>query len=389
MLKVPDKYRFFDKMLEGVQLIGRDFRYLYVNQAIANQGKTTIENLIGRTMPEVYPGIENTMVFRRIRNCLEDGKASQFINQFEFPDKSMGWFDIRMEPVEDGVFLFTFDITEQKKLEEELKTLNEELAFKVREKTKELSEFLERERELNRIKSRFVSMASHECRTPLSTILSSASLIEKYEQTEQQAQRVKHIKRIKYSVLSLNNLLDEFLSLEKLELGVMSVHFTDVDVKTYVSNILEELEGISKIGQNIHYFHQGKAIAILEKQILRNVLLNLLSNAIKYSESDIELHTLVNDDLVEVRVSDKGIGIPEKEQNNLFQRFFRASNALNAQGTGLGLNIVKKYLELIHGNITFTSKQNEGTTFTVYLSQKSLVEEPLRVNPMTSTNQLK
>ena len=386
-MMTPEKYRFFDKMHEGVQLISRDYHYLYVNEAIARQGKTTIESLMGHTMMEVYPGIEQTEVFARITSCMDNQSPDYIINEFVFPDGSEGWFDIRMEPVEDGVFIFTFDITEQKKLEGELKKLNENLSKRVMEKTRELSDFLERERELNQMKSRFVSMASHECRTPLSTILSSISLIEKYELTEQQANRIKHIRRIRHSVLSLTTLLDEFLSLDRLEAGKLSVHFSEVDVQTYISEILEELEGISKIGQHILYSHQGNSSAILEKQILRNVLLNLLSNAIKYSDKDIELQTLVHDDHVLVLVSDKGIGIPEEEQKSLFGRFFRATNALNVQGTGLGLNIVKRYLELINGNIDFTSKQNEGTTFTVYLSQKNLMEEPVPVNPIKSTNQ--
>lgn len=372
----PEKYRFFDRMLEGVQLISRDYHYLYVNEAIARQGKSTIGALMGHTMMEVYPGIEHTEVFGRIEACMNNQTPDHLISEFVFPDGSKGWFDIRMEPVEEGVFIFTFDITEQKKLEGELKKLNANLSKQVQEKTRELSEFLDRERELNQMKSRFVSMASHECRTPLSTILSSISLIEKYELTEQQPNRVKHIRRIRHSVLSLTALLDEFLNLEKLETGNMSVHFTEVEVKPFISEILGELEGIFKFGQRILYSHQGHSNAILEKQIFRNVLLNLLSNAIKYSDKDIELQTLVHDDHVMVQVRDQGIGIPEEEQKSLFDRFFRATNALNVQGTGLGLNIVKRYLELVQGSIDFTSKENEGTTFIVYLSQKNLMEEP-------------
>lgn len=387
-MMTPEKYRFFDKMLEGVQLISRDYHYLYVNEAIARQGKTTIETLMGHTMMDVYPGIEHTEVFDRINSCMIQQSPDRIINEFVFPDGSKGWFDVRMEPVEDGVFIFSFDITEQKKLEGELKKLNDTLSKKVMEKTRELSDFLERERELNQMKSRFVSMASHECRTPLSTILSSISLIEKYDLAEQQPNRIKHVKRIRHSVLNLTNLLDEFLSLDKLEQGKWSVHFTEVDVKTYMSEILEELEGISKNGQHILYSHQGKSSAILEKQILRNVLLNLLSNAIKYSDKDIELQTLVHEDHMLVLVCDQGIGIPEEEQKNLFTRFFRATNALNVQGTGLGLHIVKRYLELINGSIDFTSKQNEGTTFTVYLSQKNTMEEPVQVNRLASTLQI-
>jgi PAS domain S-box-containing protein len=173
-------YNVFDNMLEGVQVINRDWEYVYVNNALLRQVSSTKKKLLGHTMMERYPGLENSLLYKHIENCLQKGIASQFQNKFTFPDGSKGWFDLRIQPVEEGALIFSFDITRQKQMEKELRHLNEELEKRIKESTKELGESLLREKELNEIKSRFVSMASHEFRAPLSTILSSIGLIEQY-----------------------------------------------------------------------------------------------------------------------------------------------------------------------------------------------------------------
>lgn len=154
-------YSVFDNMLEGVQVINRDWQYVYVNDAIVRQGKSTRDNLLGHTMMESYPGIEHTEVFSNIKKCMRERKPCQMINEFIFNDRTTGWFDLRMEPVEDGVLIMSFDITKQKQLENQLLRFNEALEEKVKVRTRELQESLEREKALNDMKSAFVSMASH------------------------------------------------------------------------------------------------------------------------------------------------------------------------------------------------------------------------------------
>lgn len=259
------------------------------------------------------------------------------------------------------------DITEKKKAEQELIKMNQELENRVRERTEELTESLEREKELGELKSRFVSMASHEFRTPLSAILSSVSLIGRYTEPEQIEKRQKHIDRIKSSVQNLTDILNDFLSLDKLEQGKIEVEKESIDLKEFVEDILEEMHGVVKEGQKIKHIHQGKNEIFQDRKIIRNVLLNLLSNAVKYSgeNEEIILTTSVNDKDVSIIVKDNGIGIPVEEQQHLFTKFFRAKNAVNIQGSGLGLTIIKRYVELLRGTITFTSAVNEGTTFIV------------------------
>jgi signal transduction histidine kinase len=229
---------------------------------------------------------------------------------------------------------------------------------------------LEKERELNELKSRFVTMASHEFRTPLGTILSSASLIGKYETNEHQTKREKHIDRIKAAVSNLTEILNDFLSLEKLEEGVVRCQMVRINGKQLLSETIDDLKGISRNGQTIELVYEGNEEIFADPQLMKNIIINLVSNAIKYSKDDgqITVSSAVTSERFELNITDRGIGIPLEDQKNIFDRFFRATNAGNIQGTGLGLNIVKKYVELMDGSISFVSSE-EGTTFTVSLPQ--------------------
>jgi PAS domain S-box-containing protein len=250
--------------------------------------------------------------------------------------------------------------------------LNTSLEDRIKDRTSELISLLEREKELNELKSRFVSMASHEFRSPLSVILSSIGLIESYSVAEQQEERKKHTRRIKSSVKNLVDILNNFLSLDKLEQGKIEVNREIFDLREFSSDIVEEINAIKKDGQKIEIAHNGENEIFQDRKILRNILLNLFSNAIKYSDNNKKIHftTSVQDGTVSISIRDEGIGIPEEEQQNMFKTFYRAKNTNNIQGTGLGLNIVKKYVELVDGHIRFSSRYNEGTAFTVECPQK-------------------
>lgn len=254
---------------------------------------------------------------------------------------------------------------EEKRVQEIIKI---ELEAKVKERTLELASSLEREKEMNRMKSRFVTMASHEFRTPLTTILSSSSLIEQYKDREQQENRLKHINRINSSVNDLTEILNDFLSLAQVENGNIVVKNILFNLPENINEWGEEMNGmVRKKNLQINYYHNGVVKIKQSKKVLKKVLLNLLSNAIKYSPKGKEIHIIssVINNKVLITVKDHGIGIPEEEQTYLFNEFFRANNVENIQGTGLGLTIVKKYLKLLNGNISFISKLNEGTSFTI------------------------
>ena len=309
------------------------------------KGYTEAE-IIGKPISLFYTEEDNRLgePFQNLKKALEDG-SYESIGLRKRKDGSIFYADVVFTPIYDeknilkGFAKITRDITHQKKAQEDIQVT------------------LRREKELNELKSRFVTLASHEFKTPLSVILSSVSLIEKYPETDMQDKRLKHIHRIKSNVNNLKQILNDFLSLEKLEGGM-------------VSNSPVEADLIPKEGQQVHLYTEGTPRTILvDGHLLHNVLNNLLSNAVKYSPdgSSIDCSLLYHPTTVDIIFKDRGIGIPPEEQERLFERFFRATNTTGISGTGLGLSIVKRYLDLIGGEIRLTSLPGQGSTFTVTL----------------------
>lgn len=295
------------------------------------------------------------------------------------------------------VIAFVVDITRRKEIEasmlnqqkelqkvsSEIRKLNAELEAKVEERTIilkealqrleesqiELSEALNNEKQLSEIKSRFVSMASHEFRTPLSTVLSSASLLSKYTGADDQDKRNRHIAKIKNSVKHLNDILEDFLSLGKLDEGKVEAQCLPFNIKEFIEEVAEEVKGLLKPGQRVEYKHEGSEMIMSDKKLLKNILFNLSSNAIKFSPEQgvIELYSNVTDAGITISVKDYGIGISTADQEHLFSSFFRAANALNIQGTGLGLHLVKRYADLLGGAINLQSELDKGTLVTIFM----------------------
>ncbi len=297
--------------------------------------------------------------------------------------------EISLSPYEanEGKFVIAFiiDITLRKQAEAKLKDYSAELEKQVKNRTlileeaieelektkKELHNSLEKEKELNSLKSRFVSMASHEFRTPLTTMMSSLSLVTKYGEHNDKENQIKHVSKIKTSINNLTDILNDFLSVSKLEEGKIENMPEEMNVKIFITDIITEMKTMATEGQTVIHEHSGKEIVFLDKKLLKNILFNLISNAIKFSPKggSIKVITQVLNSAILISVKDNGIGISIEDQKHLFERFFRGYNATHIQGTGLGLNIVAKYAELMNASLDFESIENKGTTFTIIIPQ--------------------
>ena len=263
---------------------------------------------------------------------------------------------------EKRVFIaIILDITERKNYTTKLENT-------VAERTQQLKKALSKEKELNELKTKFLSLVSHEFKTPLSGILTSSQLLGKYTLSEQQQNRDKHIRTISDKVHYLNNILNDFLSIEKLETGKVNYRFNNFKLSKVVNEVVYNSNMLLKEGQQINYPENIDDLSLYQdEKIIQLIFSNLLHNAIKYSPegSAIDLQVKQGKKFTTLKVKDNGFGIPEKDQKSIFERYFRAENVMNTQGTGIGLNIAKTHLENLGGSISFKSKENKGSTFTI------------------------
>ncbi|UII30657.1 ATP-binding protein [Fulvivirga ulvae] len=308
------------------------------------------EEMVGKTGVEL--NILESAIQREelTRAAREQGKIQDIETYLKPKDRDPVWVAISMQLIQikdkDCLMSAVADITAHRKAEEKIRSA------------------LAAEKELSKMKSNFVSMASHEFRTPLTTILSSAFLLEKYLKDEQQPAVMKHIARVKSSVNILTSILDEFLSITKIEEGKIQPKMEKLNLKEYLQNICLNFRNFTKPGQNIIYHHFGKDEAYSDPVLLANILNNLVTNAIKYSPENTEIQvTSTLNDHIHLNVKDKGIGIPEVDRKYLFERFYRASNAGTIQGTGLGLHIMKHYVDMLNGSVEVISEEGKGTEF--------------------------
>ncbi|NAS11921.1 PAS domain-containing sensor histidine kinase [Poritiphilus flavus] len=320
----------------------------------------------------------NGLNLRGLKKCGESFPLEVGLNPFELYGNTY-------------IMALIIDITERRQHEEKIKAMNEELESKIKLRTKELEESvselraeiklrkeaeerakeaLEREKELNELKTKFLSLVSHEFKTPLSTILTSTTLLSKYKETEQQPKRDKHLNTIRNKVKYLDGILNDFLSVERLESGKVKYNLTDFPLSKLVNQVVYDANMLLKKGQHIRYPDNIDGIELqFDEKILELVIANLLHNAIKYSpeNTSIEIEISEKKKKLLIKVTDHGMGIPEEDQKFIFDRYFRAANALLTQGTGIGLNIAKRHMENLGGTITFESKENKGTEFVVHI----------------------
>jgi len=341
-----------------INVFDRNLNYIFVEGMELFKYGVTSEKLVGTNYLARLPEEVRDFMKERLMEVF-DGKSNTTF-EVSVKDRHYSMNVVALHNSEgniEQILLVERDSTLQKKGEEEIrKTLAKEM-------------------QLNELKSRFVSMASHEFRTPLGAILSSTSLIEEYLERKDSTidfvreKSDRHIKRIKSSIGNLISILNDFLSLEKLEAGMVESKPAVFSLTEFSKELIEDVQTTLKKGQKIEYGHKGDGNdeVFIDQQMFRNVIFNLLSNASKYSPegATIEFCAVNLTNGIEVSITDHGMGIPIDDQAHLFERFFRAKNATNVQGTGLGLNIVKRYIDLMGGEISFKSNEGKGTIFKI------------------------
>ncbi|WP_371416890.1 sensor histidine kinase [Dolichospermum sp. UHCC 0259] len=250
---------------------------------------------------------------------------------------------------------------------------NEDLENRVAERTAELKQALEKEKELNQLKSRFITMASHEFRTPLAIIASSSGILQKFSDRLNEERKQEHLQTIQHTIKHITQILDDVLMINRAEADKIELKLESADIIDFCHHLQAEIAASNNentinfsvdLGEEIM---DNSLIIQFDKKLVRQIITNLLNNAIKYSPNHdlVKFNLTKSDDNIVFKISDHGIGIPETDQVKLFESFHRASNVGNIAGTGLGLSIVKKCVDLHKGKISIDSQIGKGTTVTV------------------------
>lgn len=384
---------------EGIVVVNQEQVIVATNQRAENLFGYEREELKGEPLSILIPDSFRKAHHRHVTDFHKDGEQKRMA-------EGRSLFGLRKSgeqfPLEVGlnpfqlygntyVLALVYDMTEMRAKDSEILELNQHLEEKIKQRTQELrltvaelkkeirrreaaeakmKDALQREKELNELKTKFLSMVSHEFKTPLSGILTSATLVGKYSQEEQQPKRDKHLKTIIGEVNRLNGILNDFLSIERLEQGKEVYRKTLFSLSKVVNEVIYNANMTLKSGQKINYPQNVEEIRLeQDEKIVFLALTNLLYNAGKYSPEDteIDLNVELMEDKVKFHVVDRGIGIPKADQKHIFERYFRAENVLLTQGTGIGLNIVKNHIENLGGTIYFKSEESKGSTFSVEL----------------------
>jgi PAS domain S-box-containing protein len=361
--------KIFDESLNEIYVFDADsLRFTHVNKEAQRNIGYSLAELKNLTPLDIKPEFDHPK-FEKLIAPLLNGKKEKlkFETQHCRKNKSSYPVEVHLQLStmgENQVFVaIILDITERKDYTEKLENT-------VRERTKRLTEALAKEKELNELKTRFLSLVSHEFKTPLSSILTSITLLGKYTRTEQQQKRDKHVNTIRNKVKYLDTILNDFLSVERLESGKVNYKVENFAFSKVINEVVYDANMLLKSGQKIQYPNDIDDILIeFDEKTLELVLSNLIHNAIKYSPEDsvIDIEVEQKSDRLIVKVIDQGIGIPQKDQKHVFNRYFRAENALLTQGTGIGLNIAKQHLENLGATLDFKSEESKGSIFKVDL----------------------
>ncbi|TDB38287.1 MAG: PAS domain-containing sensor histidine kinase [Actinobacteria bacterium] len=370
-----------DSMLEGCQIIGFDWRYIYINDAAQQHNRRPREAMLGQVYTDIWPDVELTEVYERIRTCLEMRVGHRMDNEFRFPDGTVGWFELDIQPVPEGVFILSIDITQRKHAENELAVHRDHLEELVRSRTRELeaaaAELTRVNRELQsatQAKNEFLASMSHELRTPLNSIIGFSDMMSKGLVGALDDEQKKQIGMINRSGLHLLSLINDVLDLAKIEAGAVTLEIEEFDLATVVAETAATLrplaasKGVGLLAETVSH-----CTIESDRHKIVQVLLNLGGNAIKFTDAGtVSIEMVPTGSDVRITVKDTGRGIPAEQLDRIFDAFTQVHHPDNTrpEGTGLGLAISRQYAELLGGQVLVSSTPDVGSTFTLVLPRR-------------------
>lgn len=344
-------------MIEGCQIIGFDWRYIFINASAELHNRRPNEELMGKRYMDMWPGIENTRVFYLIKDCLENRRVHHFENEFTFPDGASGWFDLSIQPVPEGVFILSVDISERKKAEELILKLNEELEEKVKQRTAQL------EASNNELEA-FSYSVSHDLRAPLRHINGYVDLLNQRfsEQLPEKAQH--YLTTITNASKQMGTLIDDLLQFSRT--GRKEVHREKTDMNKLLNEVFEDLKP-DIVNRKIRWDIQTLPGVVADYPLLKHVWTNLIDNALKYTRNkdiaEISIGHYEENKYLVFFIRDNGVGFNMKYAHKLFGVFQRLHAQTEFEGTGIGLANVQRIIHKHNGQVWAKAEPDKGASF--------------------------
>lgn len=362
------RYRdILNNMLEGCQTLSFEYRYLYLNDSAIEYAKIPRIELLGETIMDKYPGIEASELFQDMRRTMEERVSIQKEHEFVYPDGEVRWFENIIQPVEEGIFILSLDVTERKAFELEMKKINAELEERVQERTAQLEAS-------NQELEAFAYSVAHDLRAPLRAITGFSDILQEEKSSQLDEEGIRYLGIIQSNVQRMDELIIDLLALSRATRTEMNV--VDLEMTELVQSVYSEIVPF----ENAKFIFDLQSLpkAVCDPVLIRQVWVNLLSNAVKFSSKvekpHIEVQGSRDGEMNVYTVRDNGAGFNPDYADKLFGIFQRLHGMDEFQGTGIGLAIVKRIVARHGGQVRAEGNVGEGAQFTFTLPIKEIAE---------------